>query len=104
MRTIKVYRTCSKRGCSTQVEAIKLSRKLEASLTEDPYLCFLTPSGRKLVRLVKHQEHRLAIITLVKLIEYFKELVQEGEMSARKSGRIMNLAVRLLNELMLLQA
>ncbi|WP_285891220.1 SBBP repeat-containing protein [Paenibacillus pasadenensis] len=100
VETITIIRPCRKHGCGTQLEALKLARKLESALADDSHLCFLVPSARKLVRLVRQRDYKSAIMDLCRLIDYLKQLVKDGEISARKAKRTLNPAIGLLNELM----
>ncbi|OXM14414.1 SBBP repeat-containing protein [Paenibacillus herberti] len=105
VETIKIIKPCRrKHGCRPELEALKLARKLECALAENPHLCFLAPSVRKIARFIKRQNSKEAIMSLCRLIDYLKRLVDEGEVSSRKAKRFLNLAAKLLNELMRLQA
>ncbi|SDS85773.1 Beta-propeller repeat-containing protein [Paenibacillaceae bacterium GAS479] len=104
VETIKIIKPCRKHRCCPDDEALKLARKLACALAEDPYLCFLAPSARKFTRLIKRRNFKEAIMSICRLIDYLKRLVDEGEISPSKAKRFLNLAAKLLNELMRLQA
>lgn len=103
VETIRIIRPCRRRGGSCNSEALRLARKLEQLLENDPCLCYLTPSASLIVRLSRRHLYKNAIVSLCKLLEHIQALAEVNEISGGKSRRLRNVMAALLNELMRLQ-
>ncbi|WP_176444877.1 SBBP repeat-containing protein [Paenibacillus herberti] len=100
VETIKIIKPCRRHGDRLDFEAMELTRKLERMARLEMNLCHLIPSIRDIARLIKRRKFKSAMMSLSKLMNHLRELVEHDEISIMKGRRMLKVSAFLLNELM----